>query len=78
MSMSPKQYRYALATLGLTQAAAGHLLGVGARTSRRYAEQGISGAGGPAEILLRLLFMELISKPDISNAMLNRALFGPR
>ena len=78
MSMSPKQYRYALATLGLTQAAAGCLLGVGARTSRRYAEQGISGAGGPAGILLRLLLMESISERDISNAILNRAVFGPR
>jgi hypothetical protein len=78
MSVSPKQYRYVLATLRLTQAAAGDLLGVGARTSRRCAQQGISGYRGPAEILLRLLLMESISERDISNAILNRAVFGPR
>jgi hypothetical protein len=36
--MDHKQYRKALAKLDLTQAAAGEIFGVGARTSRRWIE----------------------------------------
>ena len=60
MSVSPKQYRYALAQLGLDQLAAAKLLNVGARTSRRYAESGITS--GPVELLLRLLLMKLTAQ----------------
>lgn len=36
-SMSPKQYRAAIEALGLSQVKAGDFLGVGPRTSRRWA-----------------------------------------
>jgi hypothetical protein len=72
--MSPKQYRAALVSLGLTQAAAGRLLGVGERTSRRYAERGIGLGGGSTEILLRLLLMKTITPRDIGNAIRHRSI----
>jgi DNA-binding transcriptional regulator YiaG len=45
-------FRAALTALGLTQATAAEVLGVGKRTVRRWCH---SGPRGPAEILLRLL-----------------------
>jgi hypothetical protein len=45
-------YRAALDELGLTQAAAGRLIGVTLRTSQRYAE---AGCDGPAALAIRLL-----------------------
>jgi hypothetical protein len=50
--VTPVQYRDALTHLGLTQVAAGRLLGASDRTSRRWAR---NGAHGAAVILLRLL-----------------------
>jgi hypothetical protein len=61
--MTPTQYRDALARLGLTQVAAGRLLGVGDRTSRRWARHGVHGA---AVILLRLLLAGRITPSDIN------------
>jgi hypothetical protein len=45
-------YRAAIDELGLTQVAAGRLLGVTTRTSQRYAE---AGCDGPAALAIRLL-----------------------
>ena len=52
--MNAKQYREALAQLDLTQAAAGEMFGVNARTSRRWA---LGGASVPplVELLLNLM-----------------------
>lgn len=52
--MTADQYRAAIETLGLSQVAAAHLLGVDARTSRRWAS-GERDVPGPAERFLRYL-----------------------
>jgi hypothetical protein len=53
--MTTAQYRSALAQLGVTPTAAGRLLCVDERTSRRYSSRGVSGA---PEILLKLLLTQ--------------------
>ena len=57
------QYRDALTHLGLTQVAAGRLLGASDRTSRRWARNGTHGA---AVILLRLSLARKITPSDIN------------
>lgn len=52
--MTPDQYRTAIEQLGLSQVAAAHLLGVDARTSRRWAS-GEREVPPPAERFLRYL-----------------------
>jgi DNA-binding transcriptional regulator YiaG len=52
--MTPNQYRAAIETLGLSQVAAAKLLGVDARTSRRWAS-GERDVPPPAERFLRYL-----------------------
>ncbi len=49
--MTPAEYRAALATLGLSQLAAGRWLGVSNKTAQRYATDGPSG---PAARAIRL------------------------
>jgi hypothetical protein len=63
--ITPTQYRTALARLDLTQVAAARLLGIGDRTSRRWARHGIRGTG---EVLLRLLLAGRITPSDINYA----------
>lgn len=46
--MTPAEYRTALATLGLSQLAAGRWLGVSNKTAQRYATTGPSGAAARA------------------------------
>jgi len=46
--MTADQYRTALATLGLSQLAAGRWLGVSSKTAQRYATTGPSGAAARA------------------------------
>lgn len=46
--MTPLEYRTALATLGLSQLAAGRWLGVSNKTAQRYATTGPSGAAARA------------------------------
>jgi DNA-binding transcriptional regulator YiaG len=65
--MSPKQYRDTLTRLDLTQTAAASVLGIDARTSRRWAKRGVPH--GPAVILLRLLLMKKVSASDIFDAI---------
>jgi hypothetical protein len=60
--MTSKQYRDALDRLGLSQVAAAKLFRVDARTSRRWAKGGVTGA---AEILLRLLIAGKIKLQDL-------------
>lgn len=50
--MTPDEYRAALSELGLTQVAAGRLLGVSPRTAQTYAAE---GPRGPAALAMRLL-----------------------
>jgi hypothetical protein len=50
--MTPDQYRTALQQLGLSQVAAGRVLGVSQKTAHNYA---ISGPSGPAALALALL-----------------------
>ena len=56
--MTPSQYRAALATLGLSQQAAGRWLGVSPKTAQRYAVDGPSGpaarAVGMAVVIMTL------------------------
>ena len=51
--MTPDQYRTALATLGLSQQAAGRWLGVSPKTAQRYA---ITGPSGPAARAVGMAF----------------------
>lgn len=60
--MTAKQYRAALAALGLSQAAAGRLLDVHDATARRWAAQGVKGT---AAILLWLLAAGKVSIKDV-------------
>jgi hypothetical protein len=58
--MTNRQYRDALARLGLTQAAAVRLIGIDERTSRRWARDGVPGSSRSVAILLRLLLAGMI------------------
>ena len=49
--MTPADYRTAIATLGLSQLAAGRWLGVSPKTAQNYAAKGPSG---PAAVAIRL------------------------
>jgi hypothetical protein len=60
--MTAKQYRDALDRLGLSQIAAAKLFRVDARTSRRWAQYGVTGA---VEILMRLLLAGKIKLHDL-------------
>lgn len=62
--MNSKQYRDALDKLGMSQVAAGRLLGVGARTSRRWALDE-ARIPDPVAILLLLLLKKRIRVRDI-------------
>lgn len=64
--MTPNQYRAAIKKLGLSQLAAGRLLDIGARTSRRWATDG--GIPEAAAILLRLALAGKITLADIEKA----------
>jgi hypothetical protein len=66
--MNAKQYRQALERIGLTQLAAGDLLGVGARTSRRWALDE-ARIPTPVAILLRLLLKKRITLKDVEAAV---------
>ena len=59
--MTPDEYRAALQALGLTQVAAGRLLGVSPRTAQEYA---LKGPSGPAAFAMRLL----LAMPDKERA----------
>ena len=50
--MTPAEYRAALATLGLSQLAAGRWLGVSNKTAQNYATVGPSGPAARAIIML--------------------------
>lgn len=52
--MTPAEYRAALATLGLSQLAAGRWLGVSPKTAQNYASKGPSG---PAAVAIRMALM---------------------
>ena len=60
--MTSRQYRAALAALGLTQNEFGELLGVHKGSGRRWA---VNGVTGPAAILLRLLEAGKVRTKDI-------------
>ena len=62
--MSPKQYRAAIEKLGLSQVKAGGFLGVGARTSRRWA-LGESAVPNSVAMLLRLMIERKIDPKDV-------------
>ena len=52
--MTGKQYQKAIETLGLNQTTAAKVLGINARTSRRYA---VIGPPGPVALALRCLLI---------------------
>jgi hypothetical protein len=60
--MTPKQYTAALQALGLTQKAAGELLGVSLRTSQGYAIGDYRVPDGYAKLLRLMIRLSL--KPD--------------
>ena len=63
--MTPRQYRAALGQLGLSQEAAGELLGASRRSGQNWAAKGPP----PAEaILIRLLLAAIITQQDIEQA----------
>lgn len=49
--MTPDEYRSALATLGMSQLAAGRWLGVSPKTAQNYASRGPSG---PATVAIKM------------------------
>ena len=49
--MTPEEYRAAIATLGLSQLAAGRWLGVSPKTAQNYASKGPSG---PAAVAVKM------------------------
>jgi hypothetical protein len=62
--MNAKQYREAIAELGLTQTAAAHFLKIGERTSRRFALGGaIPHAVG---LLLNLMIAKKVKPEDLA------------
>lgn len=63
--MTANQYRAALEKLDLSQVGAAKLFGVGERTSRRWAEEGVTGT---AEIVLKLMLKGKISANDVRSA----------
>lgn len=50
--LTPAEYRAALATLGLSQLAAGRWLGVSPKTAQNYATVGPSGPAARAVVML--------------------------
>lgn len=60
--MTPIQYRSTIASLGLSQAGAARLLGVDARTSRRWAQ---SGAPEPVARFLRFLLAAKVAPDEV-------------
>lgn len=62
--MTPPEYRAALTALGLSQLAAGRLLGVDARTSRRWA-LGEREVPPPAARFLRYLIATKANPADV-------------
>ena len=65
--MTPTEYRAALATLGLSQLAAGRWLGVSNKTAQNYATVGPSGPAARA----------IVTVLDLSPAQRKRALAKP-
>ena len=61
--MTANQYRAALERLELTQVGAARLLGVGERTSRRWAEEG--NVSSTAAIVLRAMLAGRLSVEDV-------------
>lgn len=60
--MTPLEYRTALATLGLSQQAAGRWLGVSPKTAQNYATKGPSGPAAKAvnqAIIIKQAFADL-------------------
>jgi DNA-binding transcriptional regulator YiaG len=72
--MTPDEYRFAIGHLGLTQAAAAHLLGVDARTSRRWA-CGERDIPAPAERFLRFLILAEIDPATVIATLSHDRLF---
>jgi hypothetical protein len=62
--MNHIEYRALIDALGLTQVGAGEFLGVGDRTSRRYAGGG--PIPGPVIILLRYMARKKLKPEDVS------------
>jgi hypothetical protein len=60
--MTANQYRAALDRLGLTQVGAARLFRIGERTSRRWADEGVTGT---AEILIGLMLAGKVTAKDI-------------
>lgn len=62
--MTPTQFRKALERLGLSQVAAARFLGIGDRTSRRWASGDVEVPRAVA-ILLRLMISHSISPAEV-------------
>ena len=67
--MTGREFRAALDQLGLTQVGLARLLGVGPRTTRRWADQGLDG---PAQILIRLLLVGAVTPAAITKVIAGR------
>lgn len=73
--MNATEYRAALARLGLTQVGAGVFLGVGARTSRRWAS-GESDVPPPVARFLAYLIAAKVSPDEVTRALSDDGLVG--
>jgi hypothetical protein len=65
--VTPARYRGMRAHPGLTQVGAARLLAVDDRTSRHWAQKGL--CDGPADILLRLLLAQRITRANGGEVM---------
>ena len=70
MRMTHLEYRDAIATLGLTQVSAAHLLGVASRTSRHWAK-GDRNIPPPVARFLRFLIADEIHPAYVLKALSN-------
>ena len=69
--MTPAEYAAILARLDLSQVGAARLLGIGERTSRRYAA-GDAEIPEPTAILLRLLAAGVVTAAEIADILTYR------
>ena len=63
--MTPDQYRAAIASLGLSQQAAGRWLGLSPKTAQNYAKLGPSG---PAAVAIRMALEHGLGEPLATKA----------
>jgi len=73
MTISTRQYRHYLDKLEISQVVAAKMLGLSARTSRRYALEEVDTIPEPVNIVLRLMLKHGITPDEIFELRRERA-----